>query len=104
MTPFKVIQVINGDTIKVAPNFQWTAPTGQNIAGDTLRVLGYILPVKQTYRYNYAKQKLEKLLLNKNIVLKNAQLINENNIQQTACEILVDNVDVAFYFPEYRVR
>lgn len=104
MTPFKVIQIIDGDTIKVIPNFQWTDPNGQNITGDTLRILGYILPHKQTYGYGYAKQKLEKLLLNKTVVLTNAQIINETGINQTACNVLVDNVDVSNYFPEYRVR
>lgn len=104
MTTFKVIEIIDGDTIRVTPNFQWTAPTGQNIVGDKLRILGYILPLKQTYGYTYAKQKLEKLLLNKFVILKNAQYINELGIQWTACEVLVDNVDVSYYFPEYRVK
>ena len=104
MTTFRVIQIIDGDTIKVTPNFQWTTPNGQIITNDTLRILGYILPHKQTYGYAYAKQKLSNLLLNKNVVLKNAQLINDNNVQWTACEVLVENVDVAYYFPEYRVK
>lgn len=104
MATFKVISVIDGDTIKVSPNFQWTTPNGQLITNDTVRILGYLLPNKQTYGYQYAKQKLEKLLLNRPVVLTNIQLITEFGQTWNACNVLVDNVDVSTYFPEYRVR
>jgi len=96
---FKVLEIIDEYTIKVSPNWAWVTPEGKNLIGDKLRINGYIIP--SSYNKTYAKEKLSRLLINREVILKNPQVINESNIK-ISCRVFIDNIDVSHYFPEYK--
>jgi hypothetical protein len=105
MNEFRVIDVIDGDTIKLSPGWNWKLSNGDTLKGDTIRIFGYHLPPEGSYGFNFAKEKLKKLLLNQNITLKNAMVLplNESKNSKIACKVLLNDVDIASYFPEYKV-
>ena len=92
MPLFKVITIIDGYTIKISPNWKW-----ENQEGNTIRIYGYE-PPKQGEESIFAKNKLEKLLLNQYVELK-----DPNNLkgEVLACRIFRNSVDISRYFPEF---
>lgn len=104
MTTFKVIEISDGETIKLATNFKWNSPNGRIMVGNTVKINGYSLPPKNTFAYNYAKEKLELLLKHKMVVLKNPMLYKSLEGESVICDIFIDNINVVSYFPEYRIK
>jgi hypothetical protein len=98
---FKVEKILDGETIKVVPKWEWITPDGTKLIGNELKITGYKLPVTNSSHINYAIDKLSKLLINREVVLKNPSLL-KNNTEKIACSVFVDNVDVSQYFPEYK--
>lgn len=104
MTTFKVIDIIDGETIKLASNFKWNSPHGRIMVGNTVKINGYNLPPKDTFAYNYVKEKLELLLKNKMVVLKNPILFKGLEGESIICDVFIDNINVVSYFPEYKIK
>ncbi|QYJ67728.1 hypothetical protein [Flavobacterium litorale] len=97
---FKVIEILNGEDIKVNPNWAWTNPEGVKLVGNTIKIKGYKLPNSNESHSDYAIAKLKKLIENREVVLKNPSVI-EGNSSMISCNVFIDNVDVSHYFPEY---
>jgi len=91
---FRVTSVGDGDTFDVTPNWQW-----DNKSGNTVRPRGYDAPEKYEPGHQAAKEKLERLLLNKYVDLKNVIKITYDRL---LCDVYYDGKNLADYFPEYQ--
>lgn len=89
---FKVISIIDGDTIRVSPNWR----LGE-LSGDVVKILGYSPNDKD---HQVAAPKIKKLLFNKSVELKNASIYNVAS-EALLCSVYLNNIDVRTYFPEY---
>jgi hypothetical protein len=105
MADFKVIDVINGDTLKLSPGWTWKVNPEKTIQGETIKIIGITLPTRNTYEFNFTIEKLKKLLINKEVAIKNPIVLPESSNQDAliAGRIVLNDVDVANYFPEYKV-
>ena len=90
---FKVISVTDGDTFQVSPNWEWKGQTG-----NIVRPLGYDTPEIGQPGYQAAKDKLTKLIDGKEVELRNAVKITYGRL---LCDVYLNNVNIATYFPEY---
>ncbi|HEX8331130.1 MAG TPA: hypothetical protein VF622_00840 [Segetibacter sp.] len=106
MTTFQVNKIIDGDTIEISPQWIWNPKNGKPLKGNTIRIFGYALPQEGTYGFNFAREKLKKLLLGKLITIKNPVVLpkGENSNAQIAARVFLNDVDIANYFPEYRTH
>lgn len=93
-TRFTVTEIIDGDTFKISPGWKWN-----NKKGDTIRPIGYDTPEQNESGYQEAKEKLEQLLLNKEIELKNPVKLSYDRI---LCDVFVDGKNLAEFFPDYK--
>lgn len=94
MSKFTVTQVIDGDTFDVTPKWQWN-----NQTGDRVRPTGYDAPEIDQPGGAAAKAKLERLVLGKQVELRNAATIDRGRL---VCDVLLDGRNLADYFPEFR--
>ena len=94
MAEFKVIKIIDGDTFDVTPQWKWNGQSGSRV-----RPTGYDAPEINTLAGQKAKEKLSKLILNKNIELLNAYRIDRGRI---ICDVYYNGKNLAEYFPEYQ--
>jgi len=94
MATFKVTEVIDGDTFKVSPNWKWDERTG-----DTVRPAGYDAPEEGEPGYQEAKVKLEGLILDEAVELKNPVSVTYGRL---LCEVYVNGKNLADFFPEYQ--
>lgn len=90
---FKVIEVIDGDTFRVSPNWKWN-----DEKGDIVRPNGYNTPEKGEVGYESTKNKLERLILGKNVELKNVIKLTYGRL---LCDVYIGGENLASYFPEY---
>ena len=91
---FKATKIIDGDTFEVSPNWKWN-----NQSGNRVRPTGYNAPEKGQLGYEAAKEKLEGLVLGKNIELGSAYRIDRDRL---VCDVSYSGTNIADYFPEYR--
>lgn len=91
---FKVKEVIDGDTFKVTPNWEWKGETG-----DTVRPNGYDTPEKSEAGFEQAKQKLTRLINGKEVELKNPITFTYGRL---LCDVYVDGKNVKDFFQEYQ--
>ena len=91
---FKVTEVIDGDTFKVSPGWKWN-----DKEGDTVRANGYDTPEQGQPGYQEAKEKLEKLILGKDVELKNPIKITYGRL---LCDVYIGGKNLASFFPEYQ--
>ena len=90
---FFVRRVFDGDTFEVSPNWDWNGHTGA-----VVRPTGYDTPEEGQYGHEAAKQQLSRLILGRNVELKNAVAISYGRL---VCDVEVNGVNVANYFPQY---
>ena len=91
---FKVTRVIDGDTFKVSPNWEWGDKTG-----DTVRAAGYDTPEEGEAGYEAAKNKLKNLIEGEEVELKNAIDLTYGRL---LCDVIFDGKNLKGYFPEYQ--
>jgi len=91
---FTVINVIDGDTFEVSPNWEWN-----NQTGSIVRISGYDTPEEGESGYKTAKEKLIKLILNKEVELKNTVRITYSRL---LCDVYYNGKNIINYFPEYQ--
>lgn len=91
---FKVTKVIDGDTFEVSPNWEWNEEKG-----NVVRPTGYDTPEKGEPGYQEAKEKLTKLILGKEVELKNAIKITEGRL---LCDVYYKGKNLADFFSEYK--
>lgn len=90
----RVSEVIDGDTFKVSPNWEWNKEKG-----DTVRAHGYNTPEEGQEGYQEAKKKLKELILDKDVELKNPVKFTYGRL---LCDVYVDGKNLASFFPEYK--
>lgn len=97
MTEFTVTEVVDGDTFKVKPDWEW----GEK-KGDTVRPTGYNTPEKGEPGYEQAKQKLKDLILGKkvDVDIENAKTVDEWG--RLVVDVYYNGKNLADYFPEYK--
>ncbi len=91
---FTVTEIIDGDTFKVSPNWEWNGESG-----DTIRPNGYNTPEKGEPGFEQAKQKLRKLIDGKTVELKNAITFTYDRL---LCDVYIGGKNLKDYFQEYQ--
>jgi len=94
MAKFKVIEVIDGDTFDVSPNWRWNGEEGCRV-----RPTGYDAPELNAYGGQAAKQKLERLILLENVDLQTAYRIDRGRL---VCDVFFNSKNLADFYPEYQ--
>jgi endonuclease YncB( thermonuclease family) len=94
MAKFKVIEVVDGDTFDVIPQWEWKGSTGSRV-----RPVGYDALELVTAEGNKAKQKLANLTEGKKVELGNAYRIDRGRL---VCEVYYNGKNLKDYFPEYQ--
>jgi len=94
MTDFTAVRIIDGDTFEVSPNWKWN-----NQSGNIIRVHGYDTPEQSEPGYQEAKEKLDKLICNKAVELKNPVRITYGRL---LCDVYVDGKNIADHFSVYK--
>ncbi len=90
----KVIEIIDGDTFRVSPEWKWDDKTG-----DTVRPKGYNTPEKGEEGYEEAKEELINLIDGETVELKNATNISYGRL---VCDVYYNGNNIADYFPDYQ--
>ena len=96
---FRVKQFITADVITVEPDWLWQGKQGNKVI-----VFGYTTPEPNMVGYDFAKKKLEALLKDKQIELRNPTFYPNLGYDVLICSIYLDGVDIANYFPEFTGR
>lgn len=99
-----VTEVIDGDTFKVAEPIKLIKGQGMSIVefaipNDKIRPAGYDAPEKGSKEYETAKEKLKKLILNKEVEIK--KFLNYS-FDRLVCEVYFEGKNLADYFTEYQ--
>jgi endonuclease YncB( thermonuclease family) len=94
MPDFRVVQVIDGDTFDVSPEWQWERQQGSRV-----RPAGYDAPEINAYGGMTAKENLAKLVLGKTVEISSAHKIDRGRL---ICDVFFGGYNLADYFPEYR--
>ena len=94
MAEFKVVNIIDGDTFEVSPQWRWNGQTGSRV-----RPTGYDAPELHANGGQEAKQKLERLILGKSVDLRTAHRIDRGRL---VCDVYFKGKNLADYFPEYQ--
>lgn len=93
---FLVNEVVDGDTFTVAGTWIWN-----DRSGDCVRPLGYNTPEKGKPGYEVAKAKLKTLIEGKYVDIPTA--VSVDVYGRLLARVFVNGVDLADYFPEYKV-
>lgn len=94
MAQFRVINVIDGDTFDVSPDWQWNSQTGSRV-----RPTGYDAPELFTSRGKAAKEKLERITLGNTVQLGNAYRIDRGRL---VCDVFIQGNNLADFFPDHQ--
>jgi len=94
MAQLSVVDVIDGDTFVVSP--QWNR---QGHSGGHVRRTGYDAPDYEPGR-STAKRKLANFVLNKQVDLRTAYRVDRGRL---VCDVYFQGKNLADYFPEYKV-
>jgi len=95
MAEFTVSEIVDGDTFKVKNGWEW-----EEKRGDTVRPTGYDTPERREAGYEQAKQRLEKLILNKSVDIRSAKTVDKWG--RLVADVHYDGKNLADYFPEYK--
>ena len=94
MAEFRVINVVDGDTFDVSPDWKWNGHTGSRV-----RPAGYDAPEHFTMSGEEAKEKLERIVLGNTVRLGEAYRIDRGRL---VCEVFIRGQNLSSYFPEYQ--
>ena len=94
MIDFKVAEVIDGDTFEVSPGWEWN-----NQKGTVVRANGYDAPEEGEAGNQAAKDRLTKLILGREVNLKNVARITYGRL---LCDVYYGGTNIAHYFPPDR--
>lgn len=100
MSAFKVVEIVDANTISVLPTWIVNDPlSNRDIKGHRVNIKG----INTTNMDEYAKKRLEILLLNKDVELFNPELVEIANEEDgvVMCNVYLEKTDVVYYFPEY---
>ena len=85
--------IIDGDTFTISPNWDF-----KGLAGNHVRPTGYDAPELIAPGGEAAKEKLSRLIKNKEIELRNPVTISYGRL---VCDVLYQGKSLADYFPEH---
>jgi|GEM_PF-635795 len=94
MDSFKVVGIIDGNTLQISPNWK----LGDSATGDTVKVAGYDAP-KTGKRALAIEQKLSVMLQNKTIQLDKPGGVENGKL---VCNVYFKGVNLSDYFQEFR--
>lgn len=94
MSEFTVINIIDGDTFDVSPQWQWHGESGMRV-----RPTGYDAPELHANGSQVAKDKLSRLTLRQIVSLGNAYRIDRGRL---VCDVYFRGRRLADYFPDYQ--
>ncbi len=94
MPLFKVINVVDGDTFDVSPQWKW-----KNYTGVRIRPTGYDAPEINTYLGQRAKNQLSGLILGKHVELGSAYRVDRGRL---VCDVFYMGRNLAEYFQQFR--
>ncbi|MCK4654781.1 MAG: hypothetical protein KAU01_10090 [Candidatus Cloacimonetes bacterium] len=83
---FIVTKIFDGDTFEINPKWNWNDDTGKVIG-----LKGYNSPVLGQAGYKEAKERLEQLLLDKQVDLRNPVNLSTGRL---LCDVFLDGEDV----------
>jgi endonuclease YncB( thermonuclease family) len=89
-----VINVVDGDTFEVDPHWSFRGQSGSHV-----RPAGYDAPEEGEPGYEEATEKLRDLIDGQIVELTNLTDIDRGRL---VCDVLLDGVNIAEHFPEYR--
>ena len=93
METFTVVAVRDGNTIEVAPEWEFKNETGVYV-----QAKGYNAPKTGKPAMSF-EQRLSTLLLNKKVEFKSPESVQRNRL---VCDVYYNGVNLAEYFSEYR--
>ena len=100
MNKFKIVEVLNGNTIRVTPHWKIKdESTGREFSGETLNINGF----NATKDDDYAKVRLQSFLTGKEVELS-APHLTERNLPtdpEISCTVKLQETNIIYYFPEY---
>jgi endonuclease YncB( thermonuclease family) len=91
---FKVMNVIDGDTFDVDPQWQWGGQSGTRV-----RPAGYDAPEMGDDWEQVAKSKLSRLILGEKVDLRMAHRLDRGRL---VCDVYFKGRNLAEYFTEYQ--
>lgn len=94
MAVFTVVNIVDGDTFDVHPQWTW-----QDQVGSRIRPTGYCAPPLHTLTGPMAKDKLSRIILGKQVNLENPYRIDRGCL---VCDVYFNGQHLADYFPEYQ--
>ena len=92
MPEFQVINVIDGDTFDVSPEWSWNGQVGSRV-----RATGYDAPELSDYGGHTANEKLRRLILGETVKLGTAYRVDRGRL---VCDAYFKGRNLADYFPE----
>lgn len=93
---WRVKQVISGDEIIVEPKWAWKGYEGNRVV-----IFGYQTPKPGMQGYEFAVHKLKALIEGKQIALYSPQFFEKIGYSALVCNVYLDDIDIANYFPEF---
>lgn len=96
MSGFKVIQIINANTIRVEPNWVIESPDGTELSDDKIKITGLDVNDNNVQVIN----RLNSFLLNQYVEPYNPKIIS-GHTAQIECKIYLSKTDILYYFPEF---
>lgn len=93
MSEFTVINIIDGDTFDVSPQWQWHGESGTRV-----RPTGYDAPELHATGGQAAKDKLSRLIMGQKISLGTAYRVDRGRL---VCDVYFRGRTLAEYFPGY---
>lgn len=85
---FRVTEIIDGDTFKVDPNWEWKLKDGSMSTGDTVRIANINAAEKGTLLGDKATQTLFNKINQKTVELKNAVNLSYGRI---VCDVYIND-------------
>ena len=90
----KVTNIVTADTFEVFPPWRWEGQSGIRV-----RPAGYNTPEGGQVGYQESKNKLRRLILEKEVELRNFDDIDYDRL---VCDVYFNGRNLADYFPEYK--
>jgi endonuclease YncB( thermonuclease family) len=94
MAQFTVSSIIDGDTFEVSGGWKWNGETGTRV-----RPTGYDAAELRAYGGQSAKDKLQRLILGKQVDLRTAHRVDRGRL---VCDVYFQGRNLADYFAQYQ--
>ena len=93
MAFFTVMQIVDGDTFKVSPDWRWQQETG-----NCIRPTGYDAPELDSLSGALVRNQLARMILGKQVELASAYRVDRGRL---VCDVYFNGKKLDEYFPRY---